>query len=73
MIRERFIDPLVTLWKCSMTLSIRCRFRLEEGCRCRGNLLFLSFSLNILDISSLRIGKRDILWKFEYLDDKVSR
>lgn len=51
MIRERLIDPLVTLWKCSMTLSIRCRFRLEEGCRCRGNLLFLSFSLNILDIS----------------------
>lgn len=51
MIRERLIDPLVTLWKCSMTLSIRCRFRLEEVCRCRGNLLFLSFSLNILDIS----------------------
>lgn len=69
MIRERLIDPLVTLWKC----SIRCRSRLEEGCRCRGNLLFLSFSLNILDISSSRIGKKDTLRKFEYLDDKVSR
>lgn len=61
MIRERLIDPLVTLWKCSMTLSIRCRFRLEEGCRCRDYLLFLSSSLNILDISSLRIGEKDIV------------
>lgn len=73
MIRERLIDPLVTLCKCSMILSIRCRSRLEEGCRCRGNLLFLSFSLNILDISSSRIGKTDTQRKFEYLDDKVSR
>lgn len=73
MIRERLIDPFVTLWKCSMTLSIRCRFRLEEGCRCRGYLLFLSSSLNILDISSLRIGNKDIVRKFEYLDDKASR